>query len=215
MNNISASKQEILRSLNLNLLKRKIILRDVLGPINHYNLNYHPIYSKAFQKIIDMIRSNFLIQEFSRTEKLSSKFKLKYNANSILSALGKYMKTQDMNYAVIEEKIRIINNGKLDKNDSQHLNTSVLESSRSRQHNNSVKMDFPTFQRRMLENFEIKDLPESFTELIWPSFNYLSDEEINLLLEIPEKFLLFIKNDTKVFNLNDESKRINNRKIKN
>ena len=125
------------------------------------------------------------------------------------------MKTQDMNYAVIEEKIRIINKGKLDKNDSQHLNTSVLESSRSRQQNNSVKMDFPTFQRRMLENFEIKDLPESFTELIWPSFNYLSDEEINLLLEIPEKFLLFIKNDTKVFNLNDESKRINNRKIKN
>jgi hypothetical protein len=49
---LSKNEQLVLTSINTKYFNRKILLRDFYGPINIFNINYHPIYTNEFKKII-------------------------------------------------------------------------------------------------------------------------------------------------------------------
>ena len=89
-------QQNEIKELKSSYLKRDIILRDSLGKIEPFNINYHPIYSEEFVKIIENLRSNFLLKEIFycfQTEKWRDEL-YNYNQNSCLFGLSKYLKLE-------------------------------------------------------------------------------------------------------------------------
>ena len=95
---LSKHQQNVIKELKTSYLKRDIILRDSLGEIEPFNINYHPIYSEEFVKIIEKLRSNFLLKEIFycfQTEKWRDEL-YNYNQNSCLFGLSKYLKLEKM-----------------------------------------------------------------------------------------------------------------------
>ena len=93
---LSKHQQNVIKELKTSYLKRDIILRDSLGEIEPFNINYHPIYSEEFVKIIEKLRSNFLLKEIFycfQTEKWRDEL-YNYNQNSCLFGLSKYLKLE-------------------------------------------------------------------------------------------------------------------------
>ncbi len=50
-------KQEIFKTLNLDLVKRHVILKDIKDNIYHENLNYHPIHTSNLKDLLDNIKT--------------------------------------------------------------------------------------------------------------------------------------------------------------
>ncbi len=200
-NNLSASKQEVLKALNITLLKRNIVLRDSKGPIDHFNLNYHPIHTKTLQKIIDNIRSHFFVQEVSKTEVALNKFERNLHKSALLS-LSRYLDSQDINYAVVVEKFKL-NPQIEDKFESKTKETSTNRS----QKKTARKMDYSIFLVHMMEKLEMQDHPDLINDLLYQVYNFLNEEEVNHMAKNPELLLNFIHNDTKVFDFGNDLKK--------
>ena len=47
----------------ISFLKIDIVLRDSLGAIEKFNINYDSLYSPQFQKVVEKLKSNFLLKE--------------------------------------------------------------------------------------------------------------------------------------------------------
>lgn len=203
LSNISTSKQESLKTLNLSLLKRNIVLRDAKGSIDHFNLNYHPIHTKTMKKITENNRSNFLVQEISKTLVSENGFERNIKSKSILASLSSYMKSQDINYAVVNEIFKL-NQGKVENYHQQNIEKINSNNSELNQKKILKNANFIPY---MIEKLELKDDADLINEMLWPLFNLLSDEEINHLWENPKLFLNFIHNDNKVFDIKDEPKK--------
>ena len=93
---LSRQQQNEINNIKSDFLKREIILRDSLGEIEPFNINYHPIYSEEFVKIIEKLKSNFLLKEVFycfQNEKWRDEL-YNYNQNSCLFGLSKYLKLE-------------------------------------------------------------------------------------------------------------------------
>ncbi len=196
---ISQTKQEILKSLNMNLFKRSIILRDSKGPIDHFNLNFHPIHSRSLQKIIDNIRSNFFVQELSKN--ITQSNTSLYNSPSVLYALSTFIRKQDLKLAVVKEKYKLDNKleEKIEIKGNEIIKSIIND-------NTSKKTEYSVFLVDMLEKLNMQDQPDLLNDLLYKAYNHLKDEEIKYIMENPKTLLNFIVNDTSVFETNDDAK---------
>ena len=196
-NELCNYKQEILKTLNLSLFRRVIILRDVKGPIDHFNLNYHPIHSRSLQKIIDKIRSNFYIQEVTRNQSSNccSLFKKSFNS-SLLVLLSKYLRNKDLNLALISERL----NNNVRKN-IKGLNCIYKV-------NLNKKFPYQIFREKIIENLNMPDQMSLLNEVLFNVYYCLDDKEIKYLVENPIILLNFIINDTGLFYKNNDENSI-------
>ena len=93
---LSRQQQHEFKKLKTIYLKRDIILRDPLGAIEKFNINFDPIYADEFQKIIEKLKIDFLLKEIFycfQNEKWRDEL-YNYNQNNILFGLSKYLKIQ-------------------------------------------------------------------------------------------------------------------------
>ena len=91
---LTRQQQKDFKELKTVFLKRDIILRDSLGEIEKFNINYDPVYSVQFQKIIEKLKSNFLLKDIFycfQNEKWRDEL-YNYSPNSLLFGLSKYLK---------------------------------------------------------------------------------------------------------------------------
>ena len=202
-NELSPEKKRILKSLNLTHFRRPIILRDELGPIDHFNLNYHPIYSHSFIKIIQNIISNSFFQEISNFHNVLNYHKI--NSSSILDNLAKYLSLKDMNLAVVNEKYKFTN--RIEK---------IIEQKMKIKHNNSDKfqtiysldsektIQYSVFFENVLIKLKMQDQYGMLNDLLMKTYVHLEDEEILYIMDKPEKLLNFIVNDTALFKKDHE-----------
>ena len=114
---LTRKQQQDFKELKTIYLKRDIILRDSLGNIEKFNINYEPIYAVEFQKIIEKLKSNFLLKEIFycfQNEKWRDEL-YNYNQNNILFGLSKYLKLEKIQNMMAIEKTKIIEMNKQEK----------------------------------------------------------------------------------------------------
>lgn len=126
---LTRQQQSEFKELKRSFLKRDIVLRDSLGAIEAFNINYHPIYSEEFKKIIDKLKSNFLLKEIFycfQTEKWRDEL-YNYNANSCLFGLAKYLKLEKIKNMLAIEKSKLFDSMKKEKQEIKEARNSVLK----------------------------------------------------------------------------------------
>ena len=102
----SRQQQQEFKELKSIYLKRDIVLRDSLGNIEKFNINYDPIYADQFQKIIEKLKVNFLLKDIFycfQNEKWRDEL-YNYNQNNILFGLSKYLKLEKIQNMMMIEK---------------------------------------------------------------------------------------------------------------
>ena len=107
---LTRKQKQDFKELKTIYLKRDIILRDSLGEIEKFNINYDPIYAVEFQKIIEKLKSNFLLKEIFycfQNEKWRDEL-YNYNQNNILFGLSKYLKLEKIQNMMAIEKTKIM-----------------------------------------------------------------------------------------------------------
>ena len=102
----SRQQQQQFKELKTIYLKRDIILRDSLGYIEKFNINYEPIFADEFLKIIEKLKVNFLLKDIFycfQNEKWRDEL-YNYNQNNILFGLSKYLKLEKIQNMMAIEK---------------------------------------------------------------------------------------------------------------
>jgi hypothetical protein len=225
LNMLSASKQDSLKTLNANLFKRNLILRDEKGPIDHFNLNYHPIHTVQFQKIIENIRANFLIKEMTRGEISESKEEeiFECNVNNCLYGLAKYMrkaniqqmitlekykmsmKTKNRDIGRIQESSRILNQTNFANFGSTNK---LVQTNNQFPPSNSRVIKYGEFLPFMLEKLSLFDYSDA-NDILFQIYSECDDNYLRYIMEHPEIVLHFIHNDVNLFDGKDAENNFN------
>ena len=106
----SRQQQQIFKELKTIYFKRDIVLRDSLGFIEKFNINFDPIFADEFQKIIEKLKVNFLLKDIFycfQNEKWRDEL-YNYNQNNILFGLSKYLKLEKIQNMISIEKSKNI-----------------------------------------------------------------------------------------------------------
>ena len=72
---LTRQQQKDFKELKTAFLKRDIELRDSLGAIEKFNINYDSLYSPQFQKVAEKLKSNFLLKECAVSPALMKRLK--------------------------------------------------------------------------------------------------------------------------------------------
>ena len=124
-------KQEF-KELKTIYLKRDIILRDSLGIIEKFNINYEPIFAAEFLEIIEKLKVNFLLKDIFycfQNEKWRDEL-YNYNQNNILFGLSKYLKLEKIQNMLAIEKSKNLERKRKEKDEiisSNELNHFSLD----------------------------------------------------------------------------------------
>ena len=188
---ISKKKQDIIKNINLTYLNRSIVLRDPCGAIDHFNLNYHPVHTYNIVEFMCKIKSNFLTKEmytnFTECEEFENE--------SMISGLRKYLKKQDLDYAIFHEKYNNMN-----ATTNQNL---IVEATNSLFPNSKKIIDYPTFMNRMMDALNLRDYEDS-NNYLYEIYSNCGDIEIAELLKRPHIINNFICFDTSLFKVHKE-----------
>ena len=106
----SRKQQQEFTQLKTIYLKRDIILRDTLGDIEKFNINYDPIFAAEFERIVEKLKSSFLLKEIFycfQNEKWRDEL-YNYNQNNIIFGLSKYLKMEKIKNMLAIEKTKIM-----------------------------------------------------------------------------------------------------------
>ena len=120
---LTRQQQKDFKELKTSFLKRDIVLRDSLGTIEKFNINYDPLYSPQFQKIIEKLKSNFLLKEIFycfQNEKWRDEL-YNYSPNNVLFGLSKYLKLEKIKNVIAIEKSKCLDKIKKEKIENNNL----------------------------------------------------------------------------------------------
>ena len=169
---LSRKQKQDFKELKTIYLKRDIILRDSLGEIEKFNINYDPIYAVEFQKIIEKLKSNFLLKEIFycfQNEKWRDEL-YNYNQNNILFGLSKYLKLEKIQNMMAIEKTKIMEMIKQEKLKQKNYMNNIGRA-------NTFRIDF---NKNMNNNFVINNgiLEENESEIEIPYDNLDSNSSL-------------------------------------
>ena len=203
-NELSFRNKKIFNSLNLNLFRRSLVLRNKYGLIDHFNLNYHPIYSHYFHTLVLNIKSNCFYKEISNTQNTSPNIYL-INSNTMIEFLANFLKNIDLNLAVINEKFRLSNEiEKKIERESNRKKNSIVRFKSLYKDSMDKRMQYAAFLVTMLEKLNMQDQSDVMNDILFKTYINLNDQEILYLIEKPETILNFIINDTNIFKMNTD-----------
>ena len=120
---LTRQQQKDFKELKTAFFKRDIILRDSLGVIEKFNINYDPVYSIQFQNIIEKLKSNFLLKEIFycfQNEKWRDDL-YNFSPNDVLFGLSRYLKLEKIKNVIAIEKSKCLDIIKKEKNDRQSI----------------------------------------------------------------------------------------------
>ena len=137
---LTRQQQKDFKELKTAFLKRDIVLRDSLGTIEKFNINYDPLYSPQFQKIIEKLKSNFLLKEIFycfQNEKWRDEL-YNFSPNNVLFGLSKYLKLEKIRNVIAIEKSKCLDKIKKEKKEINNfglLSSSIKDTDRLRKLN--------------------------------------------------------------------------------
>jgi len=211
---LTRQQQKDFIELKTAFLKRDIILRDSLGEIEKFNINYDPLYSKQFQKIIEKLKNNFLLKEIFycfQNEKWRDDL-YNYTPNNVLFGLSKYLKLEKIKNVIAIEKSKCLDMIKKEKTDfskdqiyidrQSFLKTDLLSkiNTENNIYPNSSKQNVPSLGNQITiaqNNNNANNIS---------LFSRYKNEEMNYI-QFKRKFLASLKENEK--NKNDSYKFVN------
>ena len=186
---LSRNEKITLSSINNHTFTRKNILRDVYGPINYYNINYHPYYIYDFKDIIKGAGHNFFIKKLTHCDikDLGNYFNEKEDKN--LEGLFRYIQQEEIQNMIKVEKTKIYFNS----------NDNLEEENENDEDNNENKKKWiEKIKELILEDKKINEIDKSL-EYLYDNLNMEYKKEI---INNPELILYYIFSD---FNNNNNN----------
>ena len=116
---LTRQQQKDFKELKTAFLKRDIVLRDSLGAIEKFNINYDPLYSPQFQKVVEKLKSNFLLKEIFycfQNEKWRDEL-YNFSPNNVLFGLSKYLTLEKIKNVIAIEKSKCLDKIQKEQND--------------------------------------------------------------------------------------------------
>ena len=105
---LSRKEQLTLTSINSKFFNRKNVLRDYFGKINKNNINYHPIYTEEFKKIITSSKHQFFVKILTQANSLELVNYFFPTSNNNLEGLSKYLQQEEIQNMFKVEKTKIL-----------------------------------------------------------------------------------------------------------
>ena len=195
---LSKNEQLILTSINTKYFNRKILLRDFYGPINIFNINYHPIYTKEFKKIISKSKHQFFVKILTQasSSELTSYFFPTSNTN--LEGLSKYLQQEEIQNMYKVEKTKILTLLKNETNNKQNFRSSLDEKNIidiNEYEKNKRKRELWIFdiKKKLLkdENRSLQEIDQALINL----YDNLNEEYKEEISKNPELILYYIFTD--------------------
>ena len=196
---LSKKEQLMLTSINTKYFNRKILLRDFYGPINIFNINYHPIYTKEFKKIISKSKHQFFVKiltQASSTELTSYFFP---TSNTNLEGLSKYLQQEEIQNMYKVEKTKILSLLKNESNINKKNMRSSLDDKNiidiNEYEKNKKKRELWIFdiKKKLLkdENRSLQEIDQALINL----YDNLNEEYKEEISKNPELILYYIFTD--------------------
>ena len=202
---LTRQQQKDFKELKTMFLKRDIILRDSLGDIEKFNINYNPVYSVQFQKIIEKLKSNFLLKDIFycfQNEKWRDEL-YNYSSNSLLFGLSKYLKMEKIKNVIAIEKSKCLDIIKKEKNDlSKDHKSFNRQSSFETDMLKKINIENNIYPNNNLQNINLNNQINALqNNNNVPLFSRYKNEEMNYL-QFKKKFFEALKENDK--NKNDD-----------
>lgn len=191
-----------LTEISADFVSRSIILRDCYGPIDHFNINYDPNYTKEFRSIVEEGKHHFFIKEFtySKTSRLDNYFSNK--DQNYLDGLSKYLLQDEIQTMFLVEQSRIYssvtktnkvlcNRNENKKNKDKETSNDTLSETELNQEIkvNRVKW-VQEIKEKILKNKDI--CMNNIEKALFDLFDILNEEYLEQIKETPEMILNYI-----------------------
>ena len=193
---LSKNEQLTLTSINTKYFNRNILLRDLYGPINLFNINYHPIYTNEFKKIISKSKHQFFVKILTQASsaELTSYFFPTSNTN--LQGLSKYLQQEEIQNMYKVEKTKILsmikneNNQKKERGSVEMKNLDINEIEKNQK---KKELWISNIKKQLLkeENRSIQEIDQALINL----YDNLNDEYKQEISKNPELILYYIFTD--------------------
>ena len=196
---LTRQQQKDFKELKTAFLKRDIILRDSLGAIEKFNINYDPLFSPQFQKIIEKLKSNFLLKEIFycfQNEKWRDEL-YNFSPNNVLFGLSKYLKLEKIKNLIAIEKSKCldrIRKEEIDNDNNKNIYNQRFTETDTLKKINTENNIYPNNISNMLLNNSTYSLSAVNNRYKAENLNYL---------EFKKKFIESLKE-------NDKNKKKNN-----
>ena len=194
---LSRNEKSTLISINTKILTRKNLLRDYFGNISKNNVNYHPIYTDEFRKIISSSKHQFFVKKLTQANapELTNYFFPSLNTN--LEGLSRYLQQEEIQNMFKVEKAKILSviqnnnmdNKKINIKDSSKNNNIIIDKNIDK--NREKKEQWITNIKTQLLKDPSRSLPEidiSLSNL----YDNLDEEYKKEIYKNPELVLYYI-----------------------
>jgi len=206
------TKQDIFKTLNLDLLRRHVILKDVKENIDHQNLNYHPIHTTNLMNLIIDIKSDnkisFLRFSLFKSENIGVMYfeGIQEEGFQSLYAFSKYINNPET-----QKKLLIFNSlTRANHNGTQKVSNKIPLQRSERifsmnKNTNTNKLPFDYFYEQMIKIPEYKVIP-NIKELLFEIYSQLEMQSyISYILDNPDILKSFLYADIAAGKISEEN----------
>ena len=198
---LSDIQQKELKSIQNNIFRRSILLRDPKGKIDKFNLNYHPKYTFDFYELFSkMSETIFLnqLEKFGVGEQNEAKI-FEHKNDGIIQCLRKYINLEKIQNILYMEKVKLI---------ERYKNNIIFLRNESRETAHKNPVGYNEYMNKLKEKFGkdkfLKNMNmEGLYEKLLKELNY---RELDYILENPNKILNYIYINSKPFSEEQNSK---------
>ena len=192
---LSDLQQKELKSIQNNIFRRSILLRDPKGKIDKFNLNYHPKYTFDFYELFTkMSETIFLnqLEKFGISEQYEAKI-FENNNDGLIHSLRRYLNLEKIQNILYMEKVKLIEKNKnniifLQRNERRE--TVTKNQTGLSEYMNKLKEKLG--KDKFLKNINMDGLLEKLLK-------DLTYRELDYIIENPNKIFNYIFINTKPF----------------
>ena len=204
---LSDLQQKELKSIQNNIFRRSILLRDPKGKIDKFNLNYHPKYTYDFYELFTKMGETIFLnqlEKFGIGEQYEAKI-FEHKNDGLIHALRRYLNLEKIQNILYMEKVKLIEkykNNIIFVQKDERRETVTKNPNVANEYMNKLKEKLG--KDKFLKNMNMEGLYEKLLK-------DLTYRELDYILENPNKILNYIYINSKP--LSDEQNSRTNRKI--
>ena len=185
---LSDAQQKELKTIENNIFRRSILLRDPKGKIDKFNLNYHPKYTLEFFELFSKLNETVFLnqlEKFGVGEQYEGKI-FGNKSNCLIYSLRKYLNLEKIQNILYIQKVKLFEKYKdklilIQKND--YKETVTKNKVVANDYISKLKEKFS--KDKFLKNMNMEGLYEKLV-------NELTNKELNFILENPNRILNYI-----------------------
>ena len=192
---LSDSQQKELKTIENNIFRRSILLRDPKGRIDKFNLNYHPKYTLEFFELFSKLNETVFLnqlEKFGVGEQYEARI-FDHKQDGLIYSLRKYLNLDKIQNILYLQKVKLFEKYKqklILVQKTEYKETVTKNQLVANEYINKLKEKFS--KDKFLKNMNLEGLYEKLV-------NELTNNELNCILDNPNKILNYIYINSKTF----------------